>query len=91
MKVTLKRIEDKAMEDAAFWKKLRADPDRTLQENKLELSPEDYRRLVGILSLDGRSVTVDLGRQMTRVRRSKPADRLFWMGMWAEPGVGPTD
>jgi hypothetical protein len=90
MKVSLKRVEEKAIADSTFWKKVRANADETLAENRMELSTEDRRRLGEILELDGRTVKVDLASFMTRARRSKRPDRLFWMGMWDSPGL-PTD
>ena len=88
MKVTLKRVETKALEDATFWRKLRADPDQTLADNKLELSAADSRRLREILDIDGKEVKIDLANVMLRARRSKRPDRLFWMAMWSPDGLG---
>jgi hypothetical protein len=89
MKVTLQRVQNKAIADPAFFKQLRTDLDRALERNKMELSAGDYRRLKGILALDGQNITLDLGALMDRTRRVKaPGRGLFWMGFWDFPVKG---
>lgn len=90
MKVTLKRVEQKAIKEPAFWKKLLEEPDQALRDNKMELTAKDYRHLEAILGLDGTTITVDLRAFMVRARRRSPSDILFWRGIWAPPGL-PSD
>jgi len=87
MKVTLQRVQNKAIADPGFFKALRTNLDRALEQNKLELSRADYQRLQGILALDGQNMTIDIGALMKRARRTiKVGNGLFWMGFWEYPG-----
>jgi hypothetical protein len=93
MKVTLKQVATKAMNEPAFWKKLRANPDQTLEASKMVLDKPDHKRLLAILGLEGKTVVVDLARFMTIARRRRAgghSDSLTWVGMWDEPDLpGP--
>ncbi len=94
-KVTLKRIQGRAIADPEFWKSLREDTQRTLGENAMQLGAADARRLKEILALDGKTIPVDLDRLMARARRSaalKPGSipGVGWIYMWKRPLVlGP--
>ncbi len=90
MKVTLRRVANKAMADQAFWKKLRAYPDQTLLANKMELSKADYKRLTAILGLHGKTITMDLDKLMALARRRhRMGDSLTWRGIWDPPTFPP--
>jgi hypothetical protein len=94
-KVTLKRIQSRAIADPKFWKSLRENPQRTLGENAMKLGAADSRRLREILALDGKTIEVDLDLFMKRARLSshfKPeAVPVGWIFMWKRPlpNLGP--
>lgn len=88
-KVTLKQVANKAVKDPKFWKGLRRDSRQTLYDNGMELSGADLKRLDSILSLDGRTLTVDLDRLMARSRTVKPGfgGGVSWIMMWPDLGI----
>jgi len=92
-KATLRSVARKAMADPEFFRKLRTEArPALLQESGLTLDAEDSRRLAAILDLDGKTLDVDLGKLMERVRggSSKGLGGLSWIAMWSKDIVDPS-
>jgi hypothetical protein len=89
-KVTLKRIQSKAIADPEFFRSLREDAQRTLGENAMNLGAADSRRLKEILALDGKTIEVDLDQLMKRARKNSHLGAgeipgVGWIFMWKRP------
>ena len=91
----LQRVAARAMRDPEFWTQLRADPDAVLRTSRIALSAQEYESLRGILSLDGRTIEVDLDAYMLAAREggSNPGGfggGLSWLAMWSRDIVDPS-
>ena len=90
-RTTLEKVAHKAATQPEFWKSLRSDPDAALQAARLELAPNDLRKLKRMLKRKRVDVVVriaatTLARSIPargrRPRRTWPADIDWYSWPW---------
>jgi hypothetical protein len=84
---TLADVGKRALEDAAFWRELRANPAEALRRAGISLEPEDVRALEEAVSSN--RLVFDLNEFMEVFHRVPGAPRWpgRWIGRW--PGRWP--
>jgi hypothetical protein len=79
---TLEDVSKRALEDAAFWRELRANPTEALRRAGFSLEPEDVRALEEAVSSN--RLVVDLNEFMEEFHSHPIASRWLcrWIGRW---------